>query len=423
MEKSILNICKKNIQEKIGVNKPDGILGNSDFEYISFLIEEKTKIRLSISTLKRIWNDRYDRLPHISTLNALAQFLDFENWQSFKKTIVNNNLSNSKNGNHFKTNKKLLVIPGILVVSVAIIFSVFYFLHFQKTKKKIHPMSGNVVFKSSTSIHKGIPNSVIFYFNIDNYKADSFFIQQSWAELGKVQIFKHQHILTSIYYCPGYHEAKLIANTSVIKMIPVFIETDGWTVSINTGTNKIISKGFGHNGNLTINKDTLSYFGTDKFKVQYTEFRNVGDFGKIILDNCQIETRIKFENTQSSCPFVMFELCNKTGMGVLSKLTTSGCISDAYICLNDTCITGRTNDLTDFGCEDFTKWQLLSISIKEKHAEIKLNGKSVNKTFYSHPIGQLASFRYTFNGIGSVDFVRIKSVNGKIIYQDEFNGK
>jgi len=57
MEKSILNICKKNIQEKIGVNKPDGILGNSDFEYISFLIEEKTKVRLSISTLKRIWND------------------------------------------------------------------------------------------------------------------------------------------------------------------------------------------------------------------------------------------------------------------------------------------------------------------------------------------------------------------------------
>ena len=91
--------------------------------------------------------------------------------------------------------------------------------------------------------------------------------------------------------------------------------------------------------------------------------------------------------------------------------------------LNDTYLDGRRNDLSDLGCDDITRWQLLSISIKEQDAEIRLNGKSILKTSYSKPIGRITGFSYTFNGTGNVDFIRVKSLDGNILYQDEFKGK
>jgi hypothetical protein len=68
------------------------------------------------------------------------------------------------------------------------------------------------------------------------------------------------------------------------------------------------------------------------------------------------------------------------------------------------------------------QWQLLSITIKEQHAEIRLNGKIILKTSYLKPIGRITGFSYTFDGTGSVDFIRVKSLDGNILYQDEFNG-
>ena len=424
MEKSILDICTKNIEEKIGINKSDGVLGNTDYEYISFLIEEKTKVRLSISTLKRIWNDKYNRLPHISTLNALAQFLDYENWQSFKKTIANNNTKSKKVG-LIRPNRKYLVLAGFAMESIFVILFSIYFLFFHHSKKDNIGKTRNVVFKSRNSVHRGLPNSVIFEYNVDNYEADSFFIQQTWKEFGKVQIYKNHYILTDLYYFPGYHMAKLIANTTIIKEVPVYIETDGWIGIINQGNSKknlVISKEIRHNGNLTIDQNTLPYLNIDPYKEYNLSFFNVGNFSNIMVDNCQIETRIKIEHTSGSCPEIFFRISGTKSAQSFIRLTSKGCISNASVCFNDIYLDGRQNDLSDFGCDDITQWQLLSISIKEKHAEIKLNGKSILKTSYSLPIGRITGLMYRFNGTGNVDFVRIKSLDGKIIYQDEFSG-
>lgn len=424
MEKTILKECTKKIEEKLGINKPGGGLNNSDYEYIAFLIEEKSKVRLSLSTIKRIWNDKYNRLPHISTLNALAQSLDFENWQSYRKTFIQNPVSKSRVT--IKINKKYLIPVVVIIASVVVIIA---FVHSRSNHNIIEGnknRQGEIIFKNRNSVTKGVPNSVIFEYNINNYKADSFFIQQSWKELGKVQIYKNQYILTDIYYFPGYHMAKLIADTSIIKEIPVFIETDGWTGIINQENSKkyqTISKGIQHNGSLAINRDTLSYLGVDAYKEYYLRFYNMGNFGNIKGDNCQIDTRIKIENPSTSCPVISFGMNGEEGTGGSIKLTTKGCISNAYLYLNDTYLDGRINDLSDLGCDDITQWQLLSITIKEKHAEIRLNGKSVLKTSYLLPIGRITGFSYFFNGSGNVDYIRIKSLDGNAMYDDEFNGK
>ncbi len=46
---------------------------NSDFEVLSEQIFDQTQVRLSTSTLRRLWGRvRYDHLPSITTLNTLA---------------------------------------------------------------------------------------------------------------------------------------------------------------------------------------------------------------------------------------------------------------------------------------------------------------------------------------------------------------
>jgi len=62
---------------------------NRDYEYLSELIFEKTRISISVSTLKRIWHNDRLRTPHNSTLDALALFLDYENWNDFKSKLRN----------------------------------------------------------------------------------------------------------------------------------------------------------------------------------------------------------------------------------------------------------------------------------------------------------------------------------------------
>src|SRR6185436_18442007 len=73
-----------------------------------------------------------------------------------------------------------------------------------------------------------IPNTVVFSYNIDEVNADSFFIQQSSDKRKTLRIYKNHYTLTDIYYEPGYHIAKLIANDSVIKTMDVSIPTDRW---------------------------------------------------------------------------------------------------------------------------------------------------------------------------------------------------
>src|SRR6266481_242088 len=84
-EKQLLLLCRKLIEQSL--NWGDGsIWSNDDFEQLSEKIFDKTKVKLSVSTLKRIWGKvRYENFPTTATLNALTGFLGYESWRDFKQ--------------------------------------------------------------------------------------------------------------------------------------------------------------------------------------------------------------------------------------------------------------------------------------------------------------------------------------------------
>ena len=63
----------------------EGKLKQREIEYLSNLIEEKSRVKLSISTLKRLWRTDLQQLPHPATFDASVSVLDFKDWQEFKK--------------------------------------------------------------------------------------------------------------------------------------------------------------------------------------------------------------------------------------------------------------------------------------------------------------------------------------------------
>ena len=88
MERSELDyitLCKRLIEEKFHFEKERGTLRQRDLEYLADCIEEKSAIKLSLSTLKRVWKKDYVQSPHPSTLQALVSVLDYKDWQEFKR--------------------------------------------------------------------------------------------------------------------------------------------------------------------------------------------------------------------------------------------------------------------------------------------------------------------------------------------------
>jgi hypothetical protein len=59
-----------------------------DFEKLSDEIQVVTGVLLSVTTLKRLWGRlKYGNTPTTTTLNTLAQFAGYKDWQQFKQSL------------------------------------------------------------------------------------------------------------------------------------------------------------------------------------------------------------------------------------------------------------------------------------------------------------------------------------------------
>src|ERR1700754_1498394 len=78
---SALQQCRLLIESSLGWGDAASWT-NEDFNTLSESIFDKTGVRLSVSTLKRVWGKvKYDSTPTMATLNALAQYAGFEGWR------------------------------------------------------------------------------------------------------------------------------------------------------------------------------------------------------------------------------------------------------------------------------------------------------------------------------------------------------
>ena len=418
-DKQLIEILKVQITEHLKAPNPDK-WQQRDFENLSLQVEEKVKVLLSISTLKRIWKNEYQKLPHKNTLNALVQFIGYTDWYHFSS-------SHSSHSSVSTSEKKLkLKFPktsSVVITASAIAAILLLILIFYSEPAKSY---SEAKFSSRKAVGEGVPNTVIFDYDISMYEFDSAFIQQSWDIRRRARIEKHENQATSVYYHPGYHHAKLIINDQVVKQDQVYITTDKWISLVHNKKNELIPVYIKENRvlngaihvspeqliknkiDLETNDYRVSYHyaneslwcNTDSFSFE-AAIRNSMDEGGITCQNCQIF------------------LLGTHGMHMLN-FSDKGCIGTINQKFSDHFISGKKNDLSAFGA-NLNEWQVVTLKIKNKVVEAGIGNNKVYNTSYKRSIGKLIGITFAFSGCGAVDYIKLKNHEDVMFFSESFD--
>jgi hypothetical protein len=428
IEFTYIEICLRQIEEKLNWGSSQN-WKQRDFEALSDLIFEKTTIQLSLSTLKRIWQKSYKQLPQPGTLNALVQFLDYKNWQEFKADCSQSDQNRSK---VFKKNIASFGRRWILVILVTVfVITGFLILKYvvgsinDKDIESVEFISAQVRF-TAESISDNIPNTVIFRYHLPTAAADTLLIQQSWDKQRREKISGRDTVHTSIYYYPGYFNSKLILNDRVVKEVPVHIRTNGWQgLATETGMDEIptyIPEEYTQSGGgLYISPEILKEYNVDlKTVSHWIHFFNSRNFGELSCNNFVLETTLRNATKEGAltCQEAYIQIHFENGHSLI-PISIPGCVSNLTLRYNDYVESGRTSDLTSFGC-NMDEWQKLKITAKGQAVDIMINDQQVRSFTFSHNSGNIKYLQYRFKGCGKVDDITLADTLGTIVYTEQF---
>lgn len=87
MQKGIKDIDIENLRKSVEEALGRRFQTPKDFTFLSECIFEKQHVNISSTTLKRLWKylKKEEVVPSRSTLNILSSFLDFNDWDDFRK--------------------------------------------------------------------------------------------------------------------------------------------------------------------------------------------------------------------------------------------------------------------------------------------------------------------------------------------------
>lgn len=429
-EKQLLIKCRQLIEETVNWGDSN-IWTNDDFEQLSEKIFDKTRVQLSISTLKRIWGRvRYENFPTNATLNALSGFIGYENWRDFRQKneapehstapaetakVDSENIAESIESKPFT---RRVYLPILLFIAVLCILGVKYV----SIKKDLAPIDLSSVKFDAVKITDTLPNSVVFNYDASAFKSDSVYIQQSWDPRRRERVAPNGKQYTSIYYNPGYFIAKLVVDNRIKKECIVSIKTRGWKGIIETNPIPVYlsAREIKGNGFMGIS-DSLFHTktGSPVFNDTWVKFANVNEFKGIDAGDFVLETT--FRNSSS----VEASICRKTNVVVLGAggaivipFSDKGCISDLNILTGDNYINGKEHDMSAFGC-DFSQFQNLKCMVDHHLLRIFLNNKLILKFPQKRTLGKIEGIRFEFEGAGQVKNVKL-STPGAGVYEDRF---
>lgn len=389
-----------------------------DFDYISTEIEKKSGILISGTTIKRLSLGDFSRLPQVATLNAIANYFDFKTWQDFKtsRSAVTSTETEipadviRENRFRFLKNKLFYFTASLLVVIV-----IFRFFLFKSGPVGISNAE-KAKFSCQRSTSNEIPNTVIFNYDIDQVHADSFFIQQSWDKNRRRRIYRNAHTITDIYYEPGYHIARLLANDSIIKTIDVHIPTDRWFFyAIDNIANYIPeyikTDHYLNNGVLGLSVQQLKDNNIDITKDKLYHYTWFPSAMTIKSNNFRLKTRIRMNEVRNSlCPYITIELFCQ-GQFILMKSTNKGCANKASLLLGKE-IKGDETDLSALTF-DVSQWTDVEIVSTNNIVSIYINNKAVFSAPSFDRIKYISGLAFISNGLCEVANVELTGPDGK----------
>lgn len=401
-QESEIGCCKAQIEQLLNWGSPEQ-WENQEFEELSQLIFDKTGVNLSHTTLKRVWGKvKYDNRPSISTLDALAKFLDYSSWSAFKRAQGSTNDRRPLMTTQWLRTKRFAFT---LVFVVLASFGSWYIItsKISKTPQVVKDLMFEAKYASL-----GLPNTVIFSFDASELNAEEFVIQQSWDRTKRIAVTKDQTQATSVYYYPGYFRSKFVADEVVLNETDIYIETEGWLSTINTEplpvylTDKDLIK----DGQLKLSKNGQGHLAKHSKPVSFHYYKREEN---ISGDDFVFETAIRYDmaNKESACKYAKIVLHFSEGV-FLIPFVIPGCVGEASLLIMDNFISGQKNDLSVFGIS-LDDWQKISVSSLNKHLSIYLADQEIYSARYDMNPGHLVGISYQFDGAGEIDYLTLSN--------------
>ena len=422
LEQNQISRCIEAIEAKLGWGKGDQWT-HQDFLNLSERILEETGEPLSYITLKRLWGKvTYNSLPNTNTLNTLARFVGYDSWRSFqqkqnkKKEPVLEQTTTKLFGQ--KKWKLLRNVVGIVVVACLLLIII------SSAKGKPELNSEDFQFSSKKVVSQGIPNSVVF--NIDARKSpyDSIEVQQSWNAKLRTKIPKERSQHTSIYYYPGFFEAKLVVGGEIMKEHSIHITSDGWYAAIQQEPVPVYfsMEEIHQDGRLEITNEQVDNKQVDlQPQTPIARIGNSRDFEGLKTDNFIFEAKVRNTYAEGSavCQNTrVYLLCE--GAAIWIPLIAKGCVSSTSLNFINHYASGKEKDLSAFGV-DFKEEIKLRIMCVEGKASIYLNNQLAYSISDKIEAVNIKGIDFRFQGLGSVDDVKLGRPDGEWVFMDDFD--
>lgn len=418
-EARYLEACCRQIESRLGWGPPEE-WSTADFETLSERIAESTGRTLGATTLKRVWGRvRYDSSPSRHTLDTLAQFVGAASWRDFQR-VSSSDAHETPRNTPTGGPRRTLGWTGSAVAALLVLI----WLWNDSRDLVADPTQVNVSF-SSRKVSEGLPNSVVFDYQLGGVQADSFFIQQSWDPRLRDRIDPERTQFTSIYYYPGVFLAKLKANDTILREHQLVIPTSGWDILIERDeAAPIYAEAFpiDTEGGLRLDDGWVHTNVPDLPNgVRGMDVYLVGGFEPVPSRELVFRTRIRMEVDPAfaACKSSVLTLMGTDGR-VAVPLALPGCASRLSLTAGDRQISGQTTDLSTLGV-DLSEWTDVVIALKDRLVFVEINGSPVFQTAYTSELGSIVGVRYRFGGNGLIRSASLEDATGADVLPP-FNG-
>ncbi len=407
-EQKYIELLRKEIESKLAWGRASE-WHSSMFTELSQLIYDKNQIQLSASTLKRFMGViNHQGKPSISTLDTLCDFCGFTNWREFKLTHPP-----KKQPRSFR----LRDVKSPFYIGLGFIIAVFTF-SILSSRGVPEPEPFDPVPFSSRPITQGMPNSVVFDFDLEGIQSDSLYIQQYWDATKTIKLKPGQNQATGIYYFPGYFRAKLLIEGQSVGEHDLFIKSDGWIGTIDYApVPKYLDKSQILNTGLQFPSEYIEELHELEEPVT-TTFHYINDLGEVSGDHFSLDFKVKnvFREKWAVCQTTWVYFIGSSG-AMIVPFSIPGCSSDNGLMLNDVFISGKEKDLSSL-TTDMSELQAFNIKIVDKEVFISINDTEVYKARYYSSMGKLVGLRFKFKGAGDVEDIVLKDELDKEIFLD-----
>ena len=173
-------------------------------------------------------------------------------------------------------------------------------------------------------------------------------------------------------------------------------------------------------GKLTVNDENLEQAGFDISKNPIINYFNIREFDGLEIEDFILETRVRFEDLSGVvCPYLDVMIIDEkdvSWIGIIDK----GCEGNLNLKIGEQFLMGSNNDFSKLGA-NMDEWQQLKLVSKGGQLSFFLNDELALQTDFQGTLGKIMGLVFTFTGQGSLDYVRLKNIEGKVVYSEEFD--